>query len=662
MLIKRIRAQNFKTYVDLDLDLSVTEERPIILVGGKNGGGKTTLFEAIYCTLYGLKISNAKQFNEYVNAGLQRQENEKITLELHFSGKVLRETHHYVLTRVYMLNTMGQPVESVKLNMNGSIFQYGTATPPTQRAEQKNQVNKIIEANLPERLSKYFLFDAMEAGNLLKEDQLNQVIRENIENVMGFKKFLHFATAAGNLFQEYTAQRLKQESEKQDYLRLIERKKQLQKELAAKEQEYQKNVDYLLTNQAFYQSLKEGFQEQAVLQNKLQQLESQVKTLLQKESTYKNHLQQFIETIEWEVGIPHVLQSIQSEIVLALKEKKEKEHLTPTQVESIVIETLNYLKAQNLLGAKEVAVGPLVAYILEQARSKNARRYYSFWDEVEIQVLENTLNNRYSNAFLWLDTERNHLNLDLANLETLEVQKEQLKAQISGKDYSFIKEYEKVEQVTKQQQQIIQNLKNEIANLEKKIASYDINIYQEPDIRYETLGKLKDFFKEVTSELLKAKKTQIELKMKEDLNINLEPYKGMISRVELSENLDSLTFKLYHQAGNEIFLNQLNTASKQIVVQVLLKALREFGDYDPPVMIDTVMGVLDESSRATLLENYFPALSHQTILLSSDSEIRKDNDWVKIKPFVAKAYTLERDREKQCTYVVEGYFGEKVEN
>ena len=47
-------------------------------------------------------------------------------------------------------------------------------------------------------------------------------------------------------------------------------------------------------------------------------------------------------------------------------------------------------------------------------------------------------------------------------------------------------------------------------------------------------------------------------------------------------------------------------------------------------MIDTVMGYLDEDSRASLLENYFPKLSHQTILLSTDSEIRTDKDLMKI--------------------------------
>ena len=153
------------------------------------------------------------------------------------------------------------------------------------------------------------------------------------------------------------------------------------------------------------------------------------------------------------------------------------------------------------------------------------------------------------------------------------------------------------------------------------------------------------------------KKEQIELKMKQDLNINLAAYRDVIDRVELSENLKDLTFKIFHKAGNEIYLSQLNTASKQVVIQVLLKSLHEFGDYDPPVMIDTVMGVLDETSRAIVLENYFPDLSQQTILLSSDSEIRIGKDLEKIVPFISKSFTLQRDRERQLTYVTDGYFG-----
>lgn len=41
MIIKRIKTKNYKTYLSLDLDLSVKPDQPIILIGGMNGGGKT---------------------------------------------------------------------------------------------------------------------------------------------------------------------------------------------------------------------------------------------------------------------------------------------------------------------------------------------------------------------------------------------------------------------------------------------------------------------------------------------------------------------------------------------------------------------------------------------------------------------------------------------
>ena len=69
MIIKNIKVRNYKTYLSLDLDLSVQSDRPIILIGGMNGGGKTTLFEAITGALYGLKIKDKDHFKELLNNG-----------------------------------------------------------------------------------------------------------------------------------------------------------------------------------------------------------------------------------------------------------------------------------------------------------------------------------------------------------------------------------------------------------------------------------------------------------------------------------------------------------------------------------------------------------------------------------------------------------------
>jgi len=666
MLIKKIKARNFKTYLNLDLDISVESDAPIILIGGVNGGGKTTLFEAIYGALYGLQIHTPKYFKELLNAGALGKEDEKIVLELYFTCKVLNEEQHYVLTRTYALNPSGNPVESVKLNMNGTIFLYGTATPPAQRAEQEAQVSKIIKANLPQELSRYFLFDAMEAGNLLKEDQLNRVIKENIENVMGFNKYMQLAKAAESLYQTYTAQRLQVENEKAEYLELLDHKKKKEEEKSAIDLQLQDALQYSVAAKELYDNLKSGLNQETTIKTKIQQTKSTIESIYKKEELFRNDLDSFVKDIEINVCLPKLIEAIKTEVSLILKIKNEKlqqnnTNVNPDQVEIIAKQVLQYL-IQNKLLIKDITLAEIVDFVVAATNNINQPDEYDFLDFSEVKALENLLNQKTVNSFPLLNQQQIDLNMALAQIPGLETQIEQMKAQLTGRDYALLKAYEDNEANIKKYEIQIIDIKTEIEKIAKKLHQYDIQTSQEPDPKYDTLGKLKGFFEDVANQLLKVKKQQIELKMKQDLNINLTAYLDVIDRVELSENLSNLTFKIFHTSGNEIYLNHLNTASKQIVVQVLLKSLHEFGDYNPPVMIDTVMGVLDEKSRSTVLENYFPELSQQTILLSSDSEIRPGSDFEKIEPFISKTYTLERDRVKQLTDIVPGYFGKTLNN
>ena len=666
MLIKRIKARNFKTYLNLDLDISVQQDRPIILIGGVNGGGKTTLFESIYGALYGLKIYSVKQFKELLNAGAMGKEDEKIELELHFSGKVLNEEQQYVLTRTYAINPSGNPVESVKLNMNGTIFVYGTATPSAQRAEQEAQVNKIIKANLPQELSRYFLFDAMEAGSLLKEDQLNRVIKENIENVMGFNKYLQLAKSSETIYQAYTAQRLQVENEKTEYLELIEQKKTFEIKSTAIDQQLQDALQYSVSNKELYDNLKSGLNQDSSINNKIENAKNQIVSIHNREDIFRDELDDFVRDIEINVCLPKLIEAIKNEISLILKTKNEKlqqsnTNVNPDQIESISKTVLQYLTNNKLL-LKEISLSDLVDYVIAFTVNANTIDEYDFLEFSEVKALEELLNTRTANTFPSLSQQQIELNLSLKQVAGLEVQIEQMKAQITGRDYALLKAFEENEDNIKKYEFQKAEINGEITKIARRLHQYDIQISQEPDPKYDTLGRLKGFFEDVANQLLKVKKQQIEMKMKQDLNINLSAYRDVIDRVELSENLSNLTFKIFHTSGNEIYLNQLNTASKQIVVQVLLKSLHEFGDYDPPVMIDTVMGVLDEASRATVLENYFPELSQQTLLLSSDSEIRPGSDFEKIEPFISKAYTLQRNITKQLTEIIPGYFGKTLNN
>ncbi len=157
MLIQRIKVSNYKTYLDLDLDLTVDEERPIILIGGSNGGGKTTLFEAISGALYGLKIENKDHFMELVNQGAFGQVKPEISLQITFSGKVLGQEQKYILKRTYVLNPLKQTSGKCQPEHERQYVRVRHHDSAKERIKNEQEVNKIIKANLPQELSQYFL-------------------------------------------------------------------------------------------------------------------------------------------------------------------------------------------------------------------------------------------------------------------------------------------------------------------------------------------------------------------------------------------------------------------------------------------------------------------------------------------------------------------------
>lgn len=661
MIIKRIKIKNYKTYLSLDLDLSVRSDQPIILIGGMNGGGKTTLFEAICGALYGLKIQNKAHFQELLNNGALGKVEPTIVLELSFEGMVLGRKQQYLLRRTYKLNPANKPVENVLLNMDGTPFSYGTATPPQQRAINEQQVNKIIKANLPQELSKYFLFDAMQSSELLKENVFAQIIKDNIQNVMGFNKYLQLKNAAEHQQQEWAARRLEAQKEAEEYNGLCEQRNQL----VALQEENTKHQDdkykYLVSIQAEYDAAKEGAKDSAETARKIQDLEASVKDTQELSKRYNAQLKQVVETLEINVFFPKLAQGITNEVndIIRQKEalKQEREGvLSLEQMREVTTKILGYLKSKCLC-PDSVEDEDVVAYLKSQQEALQRKDDYAFLDESEFDALKNLLGANAVNEFIALNDSRYDLEKRLENYDNQQSQIALLRRSMVSGNTEIIKAYEEANRELEILKKEADDRKMSIEKLERKIHQFDVQIQQEPDVKYDMLVKLKPFFEDVADTLLKRKKEKIEEDMKEQLNKLLISYKGCIAKVELSDSMENFTIRLYHKAGNEISLNQLNAASKQIFIQVLLKVLRNLGDYNPPVMIDTVMGVLDEESRDVLMEEYFPGLAEQTILLCTTSEIRKDKDYMKLEPFLSRSYTLVRDVESQSTHVEKGYFG-----
>lgn len=661
MLIQKIKISNFKTYLSLDLDLTVDDDRPIILIGGSNGGGKTTLFEAISGALYGLKIESKEHFMELLNQGAINKVKPEISLQITFVGKVLGQQQKYILKRIYQLNPQGRPLESVSLNMNGNMYVYGTMTAPKERVRAEQEISKIIKANLPQELSQYFLFDAMQSSELLKKNVFQQTIRDNFENVLGFKKYLQLKRASEKLQQEWAQQRLEAEQEAKEYNNLCSQKEGLVAEMNACLAEQDRLYKYMASVEDEYQRAKEGAQQAMNLNKRIQDVTGKIRAITDEAADYAENLKTFIENIEINVFLPKLASNLSQEInnILRVKEQLLKQSTGAYPIETlrdVTTKIIDYLKELSLC-SQAVDEENVVAHMVALQNTTNAQDPYDYLDDAEVEALNELPKKGGGNQFVTLDRKRQDMEIQLANLDNLRTEKRTLEQTQAGGNNLLIANYEDAKRTVEKLKIQEDSFKSEILRLEKRIHQYDVQIQQEPDLKFDTLVKLRPFFDKVADSLLKKKKAQIETEMQSQLNKLLVSYKGHVARVELSDSMENFNIRLYHSAGNEISLNQLNAASKQIFIQVLLKVLRNLGDYNPPVMIDTVMGVLDNESRDALMEEYFPQLAEQTILLCTTSEIRTDSDYVKLEPFISKTYTLHRNVEEQNTTVAEGYFG-----
>lgn len=660
MLITKIAAKNFKTYKELELDLDVNQDKPIILIGGINNGGKTTLFDAIYYALYGLEIKDADHFKRLVNASVPIKEDTKIELIIDFKGKVLSSDYFYKIKRVYALNSQNQPVESVTLNFNGDTFTYGTATPFAERTKCEAEVNKIIKANLPKELSKYFLFDAMKSGDLLKEDYLSRVIKENIENVMGFNKYIQLGDATIKLKEKYITDSIAVDEEREEYKKLLLKKSENEKQIGEIKERFQNKLGYSIDKKELYRKAKDGKNLEQEYKEQIQYLDSKINDLKNKEFEFINSTEKFVNDIEIQAFLPKLIDSIHEELELIVSKTNTTnngEKFSKAQLDYITQQVILYLKENNHINQEsELLESEIKKYISNNQTKKENNHNFNYFSEDELATIKNLLNNSSINNYNILNQTKQSYETEITQLPSLAKDLNEAKNHLTKDDNSIIEDYEKNEIELKDLKDLKENLELSNEKTSKELTKYDISEDEIPNPKLELLKKLEPLFEIISDKLLLSKKQRIEETMLEDLNTTLVAYAGQIEKVELSEKLNNLSFKIFHKAGNEIYLEELNAASKQIIVQVLLKALHQFGDYNPPVMIDTVMGYLSEDSRASLLENYFPKLSHQTILFSTDTEIRKDIDLPKIEEFISKKYTLIRDKVNQSTEVTEGYF------
>jgi DNA sulfur modification protein DndD len=138
-----------------------------------------------------------------------------------------------------------------------------------------------------------------------------------------------------------------------------------------------------------------------------------------------------------------------------------------------------------------------------------------------------------------------------------------------------------------------------------------------------------------------------------------ESFRFLLRKQTLVERIliDPTTFAitLYDETGQAITKQRLSEGEKQIFAISVLWGLARASARPLPAVIDTPMARLDATHRQHLVERYFPNASHQVIIFSTDTEVDRQY-YQALQPSIARAYHLNYDDETKQTVGEEGYF------
>ena len=116
-------------------------------------------------------------------------------------------------------------------------------------------------------------------------------------------------------------------------------------------------------------------------------------------------------------------------------------------------------------------------------------------------------------------------------------------------------------------------------------------------------------------------------------------------------NFKDIELELYKR----IDLNTLSKGERQIFILALYWAIIQISGKHIPFVIDTPYARIDANHREEISSKFFPHISSQVVILSTDEEITKDYYEI-IKPYISKEYLLRNDQSENKTTVTNGYF------
>ena len=682
MKINKIVLNNFRQYYgSISIDIDTADDKNIVLIGGKNGFGKTNFLISLVWCLYGEKIT---QIDESFKREVQKESNYQkfIKQSLNWTSKDEGNNEFSVEIQIdevdYPANlkvsdnkiAMRRVFNTLKIEESLSILN-SDGIELFQDADDK--INYINDYIIPLEAAKFVFFDAEKIASwaeLSTKDEGN-VLNDALGKLLGLDLYENlkddFLTYTNNLKKEGTSANIKEQiinKEKavelnKDKIEKIDLQSALnetsKKELKDKIKEYQIFLNQNSKKETSTINREDLVNEISLLQEKRKELETRFNELseLAPLAILGGKIEEVLEQIELQNQSQNDLEN-HEEIKRKLDSFIENLFNKPPEPEDGSMTFKNKIfysdKAQGLLNNlfevsektenlefeidltnadKELIVK--TSQILKQQTKELFETTISEFNAIQIAITEKEKQLKLIDSDLedetvlevltQKDETERKLEKIIAENGALEIQKEKLlKDNVRlNQQYNILLQKSSGNQI----------IKSKISAAKKYIDSLQTFIDVQKRNKKESLAD---------SLLSELKKLMHKIQNNDS---------GFIedARIDILPDGKGLKVSILDSDGNEIPKESFSTGEKQIYISCLIKAILNESIQNFPIFIDTPLGRLDHEHIENILNNYYPNLSNQVVLLATNNEItpRRFNS---INSKVAKSYLIVNENKK----------------
>jgi DNA sulfur modification protein DndD len=635
------------------------ETRGIILFGGNNGTGKTTLLDAVQLALYGPRARCSKRaglaYDEFlqrsIHHGISERDGAGVTLRFRHAAE--GEEHVYDVDRSWNVRA-GKLREHLRVSRDGLAESW-----------HSEQWNQLVEDFFPLEVSQLFFFDAEKIRSLAEDETSSQVLGTAVKSLLGLDIVERLISDAA-LLESRVAKSLETSKPSED-------RADIEREI----EERRADLDALRTKRGELENTRRR------TESELERLEEKFAAAGGKRWEARAERQRRHDQVKSEITTceARLVSLAATELPLCLVadllERTEAQDASEKQASEAEI-------VQNLLSDRDDRVLALLSNAKASARILRTVKEHLARDRESRSQAAGEVAERLS-----LTSAARSLLHHLRSRRLSELAEE---GQVLLRDRSALdrdlKEIERLLSLTPEDEPIGQFLKRLRATTERVKALNDEAKRLEGEFAHrkgeweERTAKLaairteqakSDFARDDRRRMLRAAIKTREV-MREFLTRGTERKIGRLSDL-VSESfrfllrkqtmvqailIDPATFAitLITDAGHSLPRERLSEGEKQIFAISVLWGLARASAHPLPAIIDTPMARLDAAHRRHLVERYFPHASHQVVILSTDTEVDR-HYYQALQPHIARAYHLRYDEQSKATEAEVGYFWEE---